>query len=139
MSSDYAKTRRLRYRVDEHYRAKRVAQATGEKPELPPKEVWELKEVLDLLGVDKRVFDRYQAAGVIPRPTYPGVKRRYWKRQVTLLFRLFRRMREHGWPYVAPRYLGRHWQPYIAKLHSDWKESEYGEKTLYWKGDDHAV
>ena len=132
-----AERRRLRYQFDAGYRQScliSAAKARGHPPDriVPRKQSWSVHEVLDIVGVSLKTFNRHQRLGLIPLPTYPAKVRRYWGYQVLLIVRVYQHMKKEGWPERMPRYVGSlHWSKLLSETQQRWKKE--GLPHADWK------
>lgn len=126
MSLDRAALRRVRYQADPGYRndcLRSTARQEGRDLRRYPwhKTSFSVSELCRVIGINVWTFDKYQKLGLIPLPTYPARKRRYWTHQAWLVVNLFKRMRRDGWPVVTPHFVGcSDWTKYLTKLQSEW-------------------
>lgn len=139
------KRRRLRYRLDPEFRVKALqSQAryegrdTGYLVVQVRKGSYSRREVCDLAGISEKTFRRYQAAGLIPPTTYPSGWHHFWPHQVLLIMRLFKRMRQEGWPNVPPHYVGsKSWAVFLAKIKDQWVKEKHNVEGIGIGQSDH--
>lgn len=119
--------RRRRYHEDPSFRLRvlrSVARYEGRDTSYLPEEkktCYTSRELCDLCEVSIETLDRYQQIGIIPLPTYPSANRVYWPHQALLVMRLFKRLRDEGWPAVMPHYDGsRSWAKFFARIKEEW-------------------